>query len=577
MIDRHLFQLTGANSIVRKLAVLEVLQAFLIIGQALSLSWLLTKLWQGHTMDWLILLAFVACFSLRQLADWIRGGWLENYSSQVSEELRTTLLMKVFNEGQAMVQRQGTGSLITMALNGIDEVRNYIKLIYSKVLTMMAVPVIIFIAMLFLNWQSAVILLVMYPLIVLFMIVLGYAAQSKADKQFGNFQHLSNNFIDSLRGIDTLKYFGLSKRYSRSIFTLSENFRKKTMNVLKIAMLSTFALDFFTTLSIAVVAVYLGFALLRGEMQLFPALGILILAPEYFLPIRNFAGDYHATLDGKNAFKRINQLIDAPKEISEELALTDWNNDAELKIKDLNYQYPEGAQIGPINLDLKGNLKVGIIGMSGSGKSSLINLLSGFLTPSEGEITIEGQAAKTMNIPDWHKQMVYIPQNPYVFTASLRDNIAFYTPEATDEEIKSAIHIMGLDDLVAELPEGLDTIIGQGQRVLSGGQAQRIALARALLDHSRQVMIFDEPTAHLDIETEIDLKERMLPLMQNKLVLFATHRMHWVKEMDYILVMNHGKLVEQGTYDELAAKKGYFSQLMQEMRGEIKDEETTDL
>lgn len=577
MIDRHLFQLTGANLIVRKLAVLEVLQAFLIIGQALSLSWLLTKLWQGHTMDWLILLAFVACFSLRQLADWIRGGWLENYSSQVSEELRTTLLMKVFNEGQAMVQRQGTGSLITMALDGIDEVRNYIKLIYSKVLTMMAVPVIIFVAMLFLNWQSAVILLVMYPLIVLFMIVLGYAAQSKADKQFGNFQHLSNNFIDSLRGIDTLKYFGLSKRYSRSIFTLSENFRKKTMNVLKIAMLSTFALDFFTTLSIAVVAVYLGFALLRGEMQLFPALGILILAPEYFLPIRNFAGDYHATLDGKNAFKRINQLIDAPKEISEELALTDWNNDAELKIKDLNYQYPEGAQIGPINLDLKGNLKVGIIGMSGSGKSSLINLLSGFLTPSEGEITIEGQAAKTMNIPDWHKQMVYIPQNPYVFTASLRDNIAFYTPEATDEEIKSAIHIMGLDDLVAELPEGLDTIIGQGQRVLSGGQAQRIALARALLDHSRQVMIFDEPTAHLDIETEIDLKERMLPLMQNKLVLFATHRMHWVKEMDYILVMNNGKLVEQGTYDELAAKKGYFSQLMQEMRGEIKDEETTDL
>lgn len=577
MIDRHLFQLTGANSIVRKLAVLEVLQAFLIIGQALSLSWLLTKLWQGHTMDWLILLAFVACFSLRQLADWIRGGWLENYSSQVSEELRTTLLMKVFNEGQAMVQRQGTGSLITMALDGIDEVRNYIKLIYSKVLTMMAVPVIVFIAMLFLNWQSAVILLVMYPLIVLFMIVLGYAAQSKADKQFGNFQHLSNNFIDSLRGIDTLKYFGLSKRYSRSIFTLSENFRKKTMNVLKVAMLSTFALDFFTTLSIAVVAVYLGFALLRGEMQLFPALGILILAPEYFLPIRNFAGDYHATLDGKNAFKRINQLIDAPKEISEELALTDWNNDAELKIKDLNYQYPEGAQIGPINLDLKGNLKVGIIGMSGSGKSSLINLLSGFLTPSEGEITIEGQAAKTMNIPDWHKQMVYIPQNPYVFTASLRENIAFYTPEATDEEIKSAIHIMGLDDLVAELPEGLDTIIGQGQRVLSGGQAQRIALARALLDHSRQVMIFDEPTAHLDIETEIDLKERMLPLMQNKLVLFATHRMHWVKEMDYILVMNHGKLVEQGTYDELAAKKSYFSQLMQEMRGEIKDEETTDL
>lgn len=567
MIDRHLFHLTGAGSIVRRLAVLEVLQAFLIIGQALSLTAVLTKLWQGHAIDWLLLLAFAICFSGRQFLDWLRGGWLENYSSQVSEELRKDLLVKVFNEGQALVQKQGTGSLITMALDGIDEVRNYIKLIYSKVLTMMAVPVLILIAMFILNWQSALILLIMYPLIVLFMIILGYAAQSKADRQFGNFQRLSNNFIDSLRGIDTLKYFGLSKRYSKSIFNLSEDFRKKTMNVLKVAMLSTFALDFFTTLSIAVVAVYLGFGLLKGEITLFPALGILILAPEYFLPIRNFAGDYHATLDGKNAFKRINQLIDAPKEPVQELALTNWRADSELEIDDLNFAYAQGSKIGPIALKLKGYQKVGIIGMSGSGKSSLINLLGGFLTPASGQIKLQGQSAETMNIPAWHKQMIYIPQHPYVFTSSLRDNIAFYTPDASDEEIMQAIHVMGLDELLAELPEGLDTIIGQGKRALSGGQAQRIALARALLDKKRHIMVLDEPTAHLDIETEIDIKSRMLPLMENKLVLFATHRMHWVKDMDYILVMNQGKLVEQGTYEELAAKGGYFNELMQEMRG----------
>lgn len=152
---------------------------------------------------------------------------LEAYSNSEAEELRQQLLSKIFNEGQAIVQKQGTGSLITMALDGIDEVRNYIKLIYSKVLTMMIVPVLLFVAMLFVSWQSAVILLIMYPLIVLFMIILGHAAQDKAIKQFGNFQKLSNNFIDSLRGIDTLKYLGLSKRYSTSIFHLSENFRKK--------------------------------------------------------------------------------------------------------------------------------------------------------------------------------------------------------------------------------------------------------------------------------------------------------------------------------------------------------------
>lgn len=568
MIDRHLFQIAGASSIAKRLAVLEVLQAFLIIGQAYALSAVLTKLWRGYAIDWLLLLTFALCFTGRQLIDIYNNHQLEKYSSKVTEDLRNQLLAKVFDEGQALVQRQGTGSLITMSLDGIEEVSQYIKLVFSKVFTLMIVPVFVFVAMLFLNWQSALILMIMYPLIVLFMIILGKAAQDKAIKQFGNFQVLSNNFIDSLRGIDTLKYLGLSKRYSHSIFTLSEGFRKKTMAVLRVAMLSTFALDFFTTLSIAIVAVYLGLALLNGKISLFPALGILILAPEFFLPIRNFASDFHATLNGKNAFQRISELIKAPKEKSEDVAITTWSEDDQLKVNNLRFAYPKGTEIGPINVNLKGYEKVGIIGMSGSGKSSLINLLSGFLTPNEGKVEIQGQETTTLNIPDWHKQLIYIPQNPYIFTASLRDNIKFYTPDASDEEIKKAIDVMGLDDLLADLPDGLDTVIGQGKRVLSGGQAQRIALARAFLDKQRRVMIFDEPTAHLDIETEIDLKKRMIPLMENRLILFATHRLHWLRQMDYILVMNHGELVEQGTYEELDAKHGYFTQLTQEMRGE---------
>ena len=307
---------------------------------------------------------------------------------------------------------------------------------------------------------------------------------------------------------------------------------------------------------------------MNGKVSLFPALGILILAPEFFLPIRNFAGDFHATLNGKNAFKRINELIKSPKEPVAQIRLHTWQKDDELQAENICFDYEKGAEIGPINVKIKGYEKVGIIGMSGSGKTSLINLLSGFLTPSDGEFKIQNHKTKTLNIPDWHQQLIYIPQQPYVFTTTLRKNIAFYTPDASDEEIKEAIHVMGLDDLLAELPKGLDTVIGQGKRVLSGGQAQRIALARAFLDKERRVMIFDEPTAHLDIETEIDLKKRMIPLMENRLVLFATHRLHWIKKMDYILVMNHGQLVEQGTYSELTKKNGYFTSLMKQMRGE---------
>ena len=553
-----------------KLVGLYVLQAFLILGQGLSLAALLTGLWQGHSLLSQIygLGGFIACYLLRHGLTEIGNDWLDKYSANAAQNFRQQLLKKVFALGPVIVQREGTGNMVTLALDGIKEVENYIRLIYSKVISMMIIPVIILVVCFWLDWISGIVMLLVYPLIVLFMIILGYAAKAKADRQFAAFQILSNHFIDSLRGIDTLKYFGLSKKYSQSIYRSSERFRKSTMSVIKVAMLSTFALDFFTTLAIAILAVFLGLRLINGHLLLFPALAILILAPEYFLPIRNFASDYHATLNGKHSFHAVRRILEMPLPKRPTVELHQWTGVDELSLENVEFMYPQnGSELTNLDLTVKGNQKIGIIGMSGAGKTTLINLLSGFLAPTSGQITIQGKKVTTLDIYDWQKQILYIPQTPYIFADTLKNNIAFYTPNVSEDKIKEAIHVVGLDNLVAELPQGLGTMIGSGHRALSGGQAQRIALARAFLDPERRVMIFDEPTAHLDLETELELKKRMLPLMENRLVFFATHRLHWMKQMDYILVLKNGKLIEQGTYQQLLDEHGYFTELMDQTRG----------
>ncbi|MDA9471487.1 thiol reductant ABC exporter subunit CydD [Enterococcus sp. 5H] len=575
MIDKAILKMPKIKKIMILLAGFSFLQAVFIIGQAFYLSKAVVGLWSGGLLkDQLLnILVFFLFYTGRHVVTYLREKMLDQFSYERSRELREALLQKIFRLGPTVVQKNGTGNMITMALEGISQTENYLHLILMKIMNMMIIPWIILAFVFTQDIRSGIVLLIVFPLIIIFMIVLGYAAQSKADKQYKAFQLLSNHFIDSLRGLDTLKLFGLSKKYAGSIYNTSERFRMATMSTLKIAILSTFALDFFTTLSVAVVAVFLGLSLLNGGILLFPALTTLILAPEFFLPVRDFASDYHATLDGKNSFQAIQAVLDLP-EMSEtdRLLLEDWATSTELSMNGLSFTYEDAGKpaLSDLTFGAKGYQKIGIIGASGSGKSTLINVLSGFLEPdAEGtKITIDGQEIPHFLQKDWQKQVLYIPQSPYIFQDTLANNVRFYTPEAVDEQVLAAIQLVGLEPLVNELSEGINTVIGESGRMLSGGQAQRVALARAFLDQQRRVLLFDEPTAHLDIETEVELKERMLPLMQDHLVFFATHRLHWMAEMDYILVMDKGQVVEMGTLDELIAKNGYYVNLMNQMRGE---------
>lgn len=584
MIDRRIFDLPGAKKVFGILGFLVFVQAFMILFQGKFLAESIVGLWKRQPLTSITTttILFAVVFLIRHFLTMLKNRVIAPFVDTTVRNLRKQLMGKLFKLGPAATSVKGTGSTVTMAIDGIDEVQNYLQLVVIKIFDMMIIPWVLLVYFLFLRWQQGLFLLLIYPIIIIFMIILGYAAQAKADQQYEGYQRLSNNFVDTLRGLPTLKQLGLSKKYSHNVFSVSEDYRKETMSVLTIAVLSTFALDFFTTLSIAVVAVFLGLGLIKGAVVLLPALTLLILSPEYFLPIRNFANDYHATLDGKNSLTAIYDVLEMPETTDQDRVsplVNGWTDDDTLEFSHVNIAYDKlnkdpnetiDATLSDISFSVQGYQRVGLIGRSGSGKTTLIDALSGFLLPQQGQlgtIKLNGRIIPNLAQTEWQKNFIYIPQSPYLFHDSIANNIAFYTPSASSEEIQQAAQSAGLTEWIETLPDGLDTQIGEGNRGVSGGQAQRIAIARAFLDKTRKVILFDEPTAHLDIETEAELKETMKPLFDQHLVFFATHRLHWLQQMDYVLVLEDGKLVQQGTPAELAQSAGAYQQLVSEMGG----------
>ena len=577
MIDKSLFELPGVRRMFPILGILAVFQFIAIAGQALFLATAITKLWQGqlfsHTIPWV--LGFFACFLSREIINFGRSKALDKLAYQLATKLRGDMLDKFFRLGPVAIANLGSGSAATTVITGIDQVENYIKLVLSKVLNMMIIPMLILIPVYFLDWQSGIVLTVTFPFAIIFMILLGYAAQGRAERQYKTFQYLSNHFLDSLRGISTLKYFGLSKDYSNSIYKTSEDFRKETMGALRIAMLSTFALDFFASLSVAVVALFLGLRLMSGDILLFPALAALILAPEYFLPLRDFASDYHATLNGKNALAAVNEVLSTEENTLSVLTeKVTWSANSQLQLTELGKIYDTGRGISNVNLSVNGFKKIAIVGNSGSGKSTLLSMLAGFLKPTAGEIKLNEQSLTSLTDENYRQSVQFIPQKTYIFAGTFRENLAFYEPDSTDDEIKAAAKLAGLESLIDEI--GLDGQIGASGRTISGGQAQRVALARAFLSHTRNILFLDEPTAHLDIETELEIKANILPLLENKLVFIATHRLHWLSSMDLVIVLNEGQVAGIGTPEQLLSENTYYQRLLSQMRGVDDDKNLLD-
>ncbi len=570
MIDRLLFTLEGIRTELMRCALFALIMGVLIIGQAFFLTSVLTSLWYGQDLIAQIpfIAGFTLCFFVRQFVDNIQNKGLDAYATKRANEFRTQLFRTAFNKGQPLFQKQGTGSFTTLLIEGVDRVEAYLRMVLPRMIRLVVIPVLLLILLFYLDWVSGIIALLVFPAIILQMTLIGSTASIEAGKQHQGYQRLANHFTDTLRGIDTLKLFGRSQDQADSIFESSERFRKATIKTLRIATLSGAVLDAFSTISIAAIAVMLGFRLVDGSLTLFPALFVLVLIPDYFKPIREFASDYHASLDGKNALHSIVELLEPsaqwpstshPTTTQPDSALPDfatpklsaWNENSTLTLNHVSFAYDIHTTLRDLTCTCIGNQKVGIIGTSGSGKSTLAHLLAGIMSPISGSLVYNDTQLDTLSCPAWRSQVVYIPQDPHIFHTSLYNNLAFYQPDASIEKVEHVVSLMGLESLVQELPDGLQTTIGEGAHAISGGQAQRIAFARAFLHKNCHVLIFDEPTAHLDIETELELKTHMLKLMKDKLVFFATHRLHWLSAMDTVLLLKDGAIVASGRPQEL--------------------------
>ena len=638
MIDKNLFRFDGVRSTLGLLAALSLVQGIGVVVQAYGLTLALVRIWHLQNLKVLVVpvLIFLAAYTCRQLCDVAKDRFATDRADAIIAELRPRIQDKVFSLGPSALARRGTGSAVTMLVDGLDQVRTYVLTVLPKMMDLIFIPLIVLVVVWTQDAGSGLILLLMLPLLIFFMVILGLAARDRSSRQYAQFRKLNTRFMDTVLGLPTLKMLGIDKEYEDEIYSVSDRFRKRTMSVIRVAMTSTFALDFFATLAIAIMAVFLGNNLINAKVELFPALLALILAPEYFMPIRQFGDDFHATLNGKNALDDIADMLAQPEpKRLEELDWSGWKEDSRLRLEGIDFAYPgpkpvesnasAGAQIDAmaksesqksskksrkrksfkvhdgnggaasaevgstasqgtgdeaavdsqeqplalsgLDFNLHGFSKVAIVGRSGAGKSTLMDLLAGFDQPKAGAIDLDGHQLEHCNVAAWQRHISYIPQNPFIFHGTVADNIRFYKQDADDAAVARAADRAGLTDWLQTLSDGLNTRIGEGNRGISGGQAQRIALARGILDPSREILFFDEPTAHLDIETEYDLKQTLLPIMDGHLVVLATHRLHWLANMDWVIMLEHGRIVAQGDPRELIGQGGPLDALIDEMGG----------
>ncbi|WP_024760456.1 thiol reductant ABC exporter subunit CydD [Streptomyces exfoliatus] len=526
-IDPRLLRYARATRLfLAAVIVLGLAGAALVIAQAMFIAEIVVGAFQkglavSDLTTPLLLLAGVAV--ARGVVSWLTELAAHRASAAVKSELRGRLLARAAALGPGWLSGQKAGSLIALATRGVDALDDYFARYLPQLGLAVVVPVAVLARIVTEDWVSAAIIVVTLPLIPLFMILIGWYTQARMDRQWKLLSRLSGHFLDVVAGLPTLKIFGRAKAQAESIRTITSEYRQATMRTLRIAFLSSFALELLATLSVALVAVTIGMRLVHGELDLYTGLVILILAPEAYLPLRQVGAQYHAAAEGLAAAEEIFEVLEQPVREGGTGAAPD---SVRLELDRVTVRHPGRAEpaLDAATLTVEPGETVALVGPSGVGKSTLLDVVLGFVAPEEGgSVRVGGEDLAALDLEAWRSRIAWVPQRPYLFAGTIAENVRLACPDASDEAVREALRDAGADGFVTGLPEGLDTPLGEDGVGLSAGQRQRLALARAFLA-DRPLLLLDEPTAALDGETEAGVVDAVRRLAAGRTVLLVVHR-----------------------------------------------------
>ena len=490
----------------------------------------------------------------------------------IAGDLRGRLSRGAEALGPFGLRAQASGDLITRLVDGVDAILAYFARYLLQIGSAALVPCVMLAGVFPVDWLSGLVLLLTAPLIPLFMVLVGRAAGRASEERHDQLRQLGAAFLDALGGLSTLRQLGAAERFAQRLEEENEAYRVLTMQVLRIAFLSALVLEFLAMVSIAVVAVLIGFRLLWGDLSLRHGLFVLLLAPEFYLPLRALGGLRHVRMDALAAAQalagfdagdvgrptrggRVAPRIGGEPRIDGE--------PPRLRIEGVSYRHP-GREHGLRDCDfsIEPRRVTALVGETGSGKSTLLQLLLAFDAPQGGRILVDDVDLSALDVVGWRDTVAWVPQQAHVFEGTVRDNLRLALPTADDVALRHAAERSGLADVLARLPKGWDTPLGERGLGLSGGELQRLAIARALLRESARVWLLDEPTAHLDADGADRIDGLIRAAAATRTVVVVAHRLSAARQADRVVVLRDGRVIEQGPPAALARAQGAYADLL---------------